>query len=170
MGRFGLLTRTMNKIRTLGILVYLAFALVFPVLFTNQAVTTIAVFTLILALAATGWNIFSGYTRYISLGHAAFYGLGAYILVVVCQVWNVPGGFPPLLLLPVVGLMTGICALALGWVALKINHYIFIAITIDIFTIVAQVPNLLNGMATGLSKLSLASPLWTGDVYNLDFY
>jgi hypothetical protein len=42
----------MNKIRTLGVLVYLAFALVFPVLFSNPAVTTIAVFTLIFALAA----------------------------------------------------------------------------------------------------------------------
>jgi branched-chain amino acid transport system permease protein len=160
----------MNKIRTLGVLVCLAFALVFPVLFSNPAVTTIAVFTLILALAATGWNIFSGYTRYISLGHAAFYGLGAYILMVVCQVWNVPGGFPPLFLLPVVGLMTGICAFPLGWVALKTNHYTFIAITIAIFTIVAQVPNLLNGMTTGLSQLSLPIPLWSGDVYNLPFY
>jgi branched-chain amino acid transport system permease protein len=127
----------MNKIRTLGVLVCLVFALVFPVLFSNPAVTTIAVFTLIFALAATGWNIFSGYTLYISLGHAAFYGLGAYILMVICQVWNVPGGFPPLFLLPVVGLMTGICAFPLGWVALKTNHYTFIAITIAIFTIVA---------------------------------
>ncbi|SRR6266446_649887 len=170
MGRFGLLTRAMNKIRTLGVLVCLTFALVFPVLFSNPAVTTIAVFTLIFALAATGWNIFSGYTHYISLGHAAFYGLGAYILAVVCQVWNVPAGFPPLLLLPVVGLMTGICAFPLGWVALKTNHYTFIAITIAIFTIVAQVPNLLNGMTTGLSQLSLPIPLWSGDVYNLPFY
>src|SRR5215469_845740 len=130
MGRFGLLTRTMDRIRASGLLVCLAFALVFPVLFSNPAVTTIAVFTLILALAATGWNIFSGYTWYISLGHAAFYGLGGYVLMVFCQVWNVPGGFLPLLLLPCVGLVTGICSFPLGWVALKTNHYTFMAITI----------------------------------------
>jgi branched-chain amino acid transport system permease protein len=160
----------MNNIRTPVVLACLALALLFPVLFSNPAVTTIAVFTLIFALAATGWNIFSGYTRYISLGHAAFYGLGAYILMIFCQLWNVPGDFPPLLLLPVVGLVTGICAFPLGWVALKTNHYTFIAITIAIFTIVSQVPNLLSGITTGLSQLSLPIPLWSGDVYNLPFY
>src|SRR5437588_10320060 len=50
------------------------------------------------------------------------------------------------------------------------NHYTFISITIAIFSIVAQVPNLLNGMTTGLSQLSLPIPLWSGDVYNLPFY
>src|SRR5215469_16157363 len=126
MGRFGLLTRTMDRIRASGLLVCLAFALVFPVLFSNPAVTTIAVFTLIFALAATGWNIFSGYTGYISLGHAAFYGFGAYILLIFCQAWSLPGGILPLLLLPCVGLVTGFFAFPLGWIALKTNTYSFV--------------------------------------------
>lgn len=167
--RFGLCT-AMNKIRTPGLLVCLVLVLVFPVLFSNPTVTTIAVFTLIFALAATGWNIFSGYTGYISLGHAAFYGLGAYILMIFCQVGSLPGGVLPLLLLPCVGLVTGFFAFPLGWVALKTNTYSFVAVTIAIFSIVSQVPNLLNGVTSGLSSLSLPIPPWSGDVYNLPFY
>jgi branched-chain amino acid transport system permease protein len=48
----------MKNVRTLGILA----PLVFPLLFSNPAVTTIAVFTLIFAGAVVGWNVFSGYT------------------------------------------------------------------------------------------------------------
>ncbi len=170
MGFIGLLKRAMKNNRTLAVLAPLAFSLVFPLLFTNPAVTTIAVFTLIFAGAATSWNIFSGYTGYISLGHAAFYGIGAYILMIMCQVWNIPGGAPPLLLLPVVGLATGICALPLGWIALKTRRYIFLVLTIAIFALSSQFPNLLNSITTSMSEVSLPIPIWSGDIYNLPFY
>jgi len=67
----------MNKTRTLTVLALFASALVFPLVWSNPAVTTIAVFTLTFAAEAVGWNVFSGYTGYLSLGHAAFYGFGA---------------------------------------------------------------------------------------------
>jgi len=94
--------KTMKNIRSLILLALFVFSLVFPLLFTNPALTTIAVFSSIFAGAAVGWNVFSGYTGYISLGHAAFYGIGAYILTILCQMWNIPGGFYPFILLPVV--------------------------------------------------------------------
>lgn len=160
----------MKNIKTLGVLALLAFALVFPLLFSNPAVTTIAVFTLIFAGAAVGWNVFSGYTGYISLGHATFYGLGAYILTILCQKWNIPGGFLPLFLLPVIGLVTGFCSLPLGWIALKTRRYVFIVISIAIFALSAQFPNLLSGLITGMSEQSLPIPSWSWDTYNLPFY
>lgn len=166
----GPLKRAMKNKLTLVALASLALSLMFPLLFSNPAVTTIAVFTLIFAGAATSWNIFSGYTGYISLGHAAFYGIGAYILMILCQVWNIPGGALPLLLLPVVGLATGICAIPLGWVALKTRRYIFMVLTIAIFVISSQLPNLLNNITTSMGELSLPIPTWSGDIYNLPFY
>lgn len=166
---FGLFTRVMNNTKTLGAIAF-GFSIAFPLLFPNPAVTTIAVFALIFAGAATGWNILSGFTGYVSLGHAAFYGIGAYFLLLLCQVGNVPGGFIPLLLLPVVGLLTGICALPLGWVALRTKHYTFMVITIAIFVMAAQLPNLLSGIIVGLSEQALPIPLWSGQEFNLPFY
>ena len=130
----------MKNIKTLGALASLAFSLVFPLLFSNPAVTTIAVFALIFAVAAMGWNILSGFTGYVSLGHAAFYGLGAYLLLLVCHTYNIPGGFSPLLLLPVVGLLTGICAFPLGWIALRTRHYTFMVMTFASFVMMAERP------------------------------
>jgi len=89
-----------KKIRVAGFFVVLAFSIVFPLLFPDPVITTVAIFTLIIMAAATGWNLFSGYTRYLSLGHATFYGFGAYILAIMCQDWHLEGGFVPLLLLP----------------------------------------------------------------------
>ncbi len=159
----------MNNTKALGVLAF-GFSIAFPLLFPNPAVTTIAIFALIFAGAATGWNILSGFTGYVSLGHAAFYGIGAYLLLLLCQVGNIPGGFIPLLLLPVVGLLTGICALPLGWVALRTRHYTFMVMTIAIFVMAAQLPNLLSGIIAGLSAQALPIPSWDGQIFNLPFY
>ena len=159
----------MNNTKALGALAF-GFSIAFPLLFPNPAVTTIAVFALIFAGAATGWNILSGFTGYVSLGHAAFYGIGAYLLLLLCQVGNIPGGFIPLLLLPVVGLLTGICALPLGWVALRTKHYTFMVMTIAIFVMAAQLPNLLSGIIASLNEQALPVPNWNGQIFNLPFY
>ena len=160
----------MRRFKLLAILALFGFLAVFPFVFSNPTITTIAVFTLFFAVAATGWNIFSGYTGYISIGHAAFYGLGAYFLALFCQVWNVQGGWPPFLLLPMVGLLTGICAVPIGWVALKTKRYRFLVLTIAIFALCSQIPNLLGNSPLGGAEVSLPIPLWSGDVYNLPFY
>lgn len=159
----------MNNTKALGALAF-GFSIAFPLLFPNPAVTTIAVFALIFAGAATGWNILSGFTGYVSLGHAAFYGIGAYLLLLLCQVGNIPGGFIPLLLLPAVGLLTGICALPLGWIALRTKHYTFMVMTIAIFVMAAQLPNLLSGIIVGLNEQALPIPSWDGQIFNLPFY
>jgi branched-chain amino acid transport system permease protein len=142
----------------------------FPLLFPNPAVTSIAVFVLIFAGAAMGYNIFSGYTGYISLGHAAFYGIGAYLLAFMCQLWNIQGGIIPFLLLPVVGLLTGVCSLLPGWIALKTKRYTFLVMTIVIFGLAAQLPDFLTGIISGIGELTLPIPPWGGDVYNFPFY
>ncbi len=161
---------TMDTKKKLALLACSGFFVAFPLLFSNPAVTTIAVFALILAGAATGWNLFSGYTGYISLGYVAFYGIGAYILAIFCQVWSIPAGVVPFFLLPLIGLITSICALPLGWIALKTRRYTFMVITIAIFTLTAQLPNIFSGVFPVMSELSLPIPLWSGDIYNLPFY
>ncbi len=83
----------MKKIRILGLLALLVFVIVFPLLISpSTTVTASTVFTLIFAIAVTGWNIFSGYTGYVSLGHSVFYGFGAYTIALASQNWNIPGG------------------------------------------------------------------------------
>ncbi len=87
----------MNTLRRVGLLTLLVLVLIFPVLLSpNNVVTEIGIYTLIFAMGATGWNIFSGYTGYISVGHTVYFGVGAYTMALTCQNWNIPGGFLPL--------------------------------------------------------------------------
>ncbi len=46
---------------------------------------TTAFYALIFVAAAAAWNIFSGYSGYISLGHAVFFGSGAYTVGIARQ-------------------------------------------------------------------------------------
>ena len=50
---------------------------------------SIAVFTLIFMVAASAWNIFCGYSGYIALGHAVFFGIGAYTVALPRSDWHV---------------------------------------------------------------------------------
>jgi branched-chain amino acid transport system permease protein len=122
---------------------------------------TIAVNVLLIAGAAVAWNIFSGYTGYISLGHATYVGLGAYSLAIVCQDWHIPGGWGPFLLLPLVGLIVGAFALPVGWIALHAARYTFLIITIAIFFIFQLLAYNLQSVTGGSSGIYLPNPDWS---------
>ena len=161
----------MKIVKTVGLLLLLVITIVFPLVFTNPAVTTIAVFTLIFAAAVTGWNVFSGYTGYIALGHAAYFGLGAYALALMCQDWNIPGGYIPFLLVPVAGVVAAIFALPLGWISLRVRRHTFVVMTIAIFFIMQLLAYNLRSITNGSTGLGLPIPIdWSSDFFNLPFY
>ncbi len=160
----------MKIAKLVGLLLLIVIAIAFPLVFPNSAVTTIAVFTLIFAAAATGWNLFSGYTGYIALGHAAYFGLGAYALALMCQDWNIPGGYIPFLLVPVAGLVAAIFAIPLGWISLRVRRHTFVIITIAIFFIMQLLAYNLRAITNGSTGLGLPIPIdWSSDFFNIPF-
>ena len=160
----------MRIVKLLVLLALLALALAFPLLFTDSTVTLMAVFTLIFAGAAVSWNVFSGFTGYISLGNTTFFGLGAYTLAIACQDWHIQGGYTPFLLLPLAGLVAGIFAIPLGWVILRTRRQTFLVITIAIFFIFQLLAYNLQGITNGSAGIYLPNPPWSPDVFNLPFY
>src|SRR2546429_5481724 len=92
--------------------VLLLAGLIFPLVITNETATQIAVDTLLFVAAAGAWNPFSGFTGYISLGHAAFFGTGAYTVRIAAQDWHVTGDLE-FALLPLAGPAAGPVALPL---------------------------------------------------------
>ena len=161
----------MKTVKLVGLLVLLLFTLAFPWLFPNPAVTTIAVFTLMFAAAATGWNILSGYTGYVALGHAAFFGIGAYALALMCQDWNIAGGYGPFLLVPVAGLIAAVASIFYGWIALRVRRHTFIVITIAMFFITQLLSYNLGSITNGSTGLGLPIPTdWGGYFFNTPFY
>lgn len=152
-----------------GIVAALAVLVVFPLVFTNPSVTTIGVFTLLFMASATAWNGFSGYSGYISLGHAAFFGTGAYILAIVSVDLNVPAGSSMFALVPLAGLGAAVVAVPFGLIALRTRRHTFVVITIAVFFIFQLLAYNLS-ITQGSSGIQVASPNWAAATYNNPYY
>ena len=160
----------MKRFRILCLLVVVISSLVFPLLIGDQNIVSIAVNVLLLTAAAAAWNILSGYTGYVSLGSATYFGLGAYTLALICQNWHIPGGFAPFFLLPLAGLVAGLFAIPLGWLALRTRRYTFIVITIALFFVFQLLAFNLKGVTNGSGGIFFPFPDWESDLFNLPFY
>jgi branched-chain amino acid transport system permease protein len=161
----------MKLLKIILLIVLLAVFIAFPFVFSDPATTTVAVFTLFFAAAAVGWNIFSGYTGYIALGHAVYFGIGAYAMALLCQYWKIPAGYAPFFLLPLTGLIAAAFAVPFGWIALRTRRHTFVVITIATFFIMQLMAYNLRAITQGSAGLSLPIPFdWSADFFNLPFY
>ncbi len=98
------------------LLVWLAL-LVVPFVAPNAYVISLANMTGINIILIASLNLLMGYGGQISLGHAAFYGLGAY----VSGVLGVKLGLSAWIGLPAAALITGLAALIIGIPALRLR-------------------------------------------------
>jgi branched-chain amino acid transport system permease protein len=141
----------------------------FPVLVSDPTTMSIAFFTVSFMVAASAWNIFSGYTGYLALGHAVFFGSGAYSLALLCEHLHVGGGWPSFALLPLCGIIAALIAVPVGLVALRTRRHTFVVVTIAIFFIF-QLAAFNFGFTGGTSGLFLPAAPWLGSSYNPPFY
>jgi len=72
------------------------------------------------------WIILSGYTGYISLGHAAFFGVGAYLMALL---WK---KLPFFAIVPLGGLSSMLLAFAIGFPCLRIRGPYFVILTLGL--------------------------------------
>jgi branched-chain amino acid transport system permease protein len=159
-----------KAVRRGGTLVVLLLLAAFPLIFTNPAVTSIGVFTMIFLVAACGWNIFSGYSGYISIGHAAFYGIGQYTVALLALHLKVPAGWDTFGLLPVAGLVSAVAAVPIGYLLLRVRKHTFIILTVAVMFILQLLAFNLSSWTNGSGGLQVASPTWQGSYFNEPFY
>ena len=78
----------------------------------------------IYAIAAIGLNLLIGYTGQISLGHGAFFGVGAYSAAILAT----QAGFPFVLAVPAAGVVTAAVGIIFGLPSARLKHlYLLIA-------------------------------------------
>ena len=78
----------------------------------------------IYAIAALGLNLLIGYTGQISLGHGAFFGVGAYAAAIL----STKAGFPLILAVPAAGIVTAAVGFIFGLPSARLKHlYLLIA-------------------------------------------
>jgi branched-chain amino acid transport system permease protein len=111
-----------------------ACATVFPLVFADQLTMYYAVLTLIFVAGVVAWNLFSGYSGYISLGHAVFFGVGAYTAGLLALHQNLDSSII-FATLPLGGLAAAAVAVPFGLIALRVRRHTFVVITIAVFFI-----------------------------------
>lgn len=142
----------------------------FPLVFSTPAVTSIAVFTVIFMAAATAWNGFSGYSGYISIGHAVFFGSGAYTIALIALHLHLAGGYGIFWYVPVAGVVAMVFAVPVGLIALRTRRHTFVVITIAFFFIFQLLAYNLSSLTKGSAGILLPTPPWTGAAFNQHFY
>lgn len=98
----------------------LAACVAVPFLAGDNQTMTIAIQTLILAALASSWNILGGFTGLISLGHAAFFGLGA---IVTRELWLAGAPLPLAVIAAMIA--TALFALIIGVPMLRFRGVFF---------------------------------------------
>jgi len=119
--------------RGAGLAVLLAVIALVP-LDGNVVLTQVGVLVLMYVGAAVAWNIFSGFTGYISLGAAVFFGVGVYTTALITKHLNLVGGVV-FALYPLGGLVAAVVAVPFGLIALRVRRHTFVVVTIAVFFI-----------------------------------
>jgi len=111
--------------RTTGVVAVAAAALALPLLLPGPYHRHVLVLAGLFTLMALGFDLVLGYLGELSLGHAAFFGIGAYTTALLTRHFGMP--FPLDLLLA--GLFTGIFGLLIGAPSLRLRGPYFAIVT-----------------------------------------
>jgi len=141
---------TSSGARRIIFLVLLAIALILPALLKNFVVFQLTQ-TMVYAIAILGLNLLTGFNGQFSLGHSAFYAVGAYTAAIMMEhmgigyVWT----------LPVAGVICFIIGFLFGLPALRLEG---VYLALATFALAAATPQILK-----------LSPLehWTGGVQGI---
>jgi len=108
----------------LPILVFTALYAVVSLSVTNSYYQLVMTLVPVWAIFGLSWNLLSGYTGLISFGHAAFFGVGAYAVVL----GQIHFDLSPWIMIPIAAILGGIAGLLIGFPTFRLQgHYFALA-------------------------------------------
>ncbi|WP_203453443.1 branched-chain amino acid ABC transporter permease [Jiangella aurantiaca] len=122
-----------TALKIVGILALAAAVLSFPSFAANPFILSVGVVIMSYAVLATGWNFVGGFTGYMSLGHAAYSGLGGYATALLI----IESGINPWLALVLGALLTAVIAVPVGIASLRVRGASFVIVSIA-FVLILQ--------------------------------
>lgn len=137
-----------------------------PWLLTTSYYRYVATLTVMYMALSTSWNIMGGLTGYVSLGHAAFFGLGAYFTGITADRL----GLDPFLGALGAGVFVALVGAAVGFVALRVRGASFVIVTLSLVYIGGLTAQAWRGLTGGSSGLTLPALGVGGDLAHIPFY
>lgn len=111
------IVRTVPQWITLGL--FLLFLLLLPKLFPARYLLNVVNIIMIMTISIHGLNILTGFAGQISVGHAAFMGVGAYASAAFMTIW----GLNFWVSLPLSGLAAGLVGILFGLPSLRLKGF-----------------------------------------------
>lgn len=116
----------------LALLAALLLSFALPLLVTSPSHQNLMILILMAAQIGVAWNIVGGYAGQVSLGHAAFYGIGAYTSSILFANFGVN---------PWIGMLSGgliatAISLVIGWSCFRLKGHYFAMATIAVAEII----------------------------------
>ena len=124
--------------------------------------------TMVYLMATAGLNLTVGYAGQMSLGQAAFFGIGAYIAATALK-----AGMPFLLVVPMAAVACFVVGLALGFPALRVQHHYLAFATLGFNVLVYLVfrnEEKLTGGTYGISSIPRPTLFGVSLENHLPFY
>jgi branched-chain amino acid transport system permease protein len=149
-----------RRIRVAGWLALAVVAVLVPFFFGSFRVGQFTQ-ALALAIAVLGLNLLVGYSGQISLGHGAFFALGAYTSAISIN----DLGVPYLLTLPMAGAVCALAGFLLGLPALRLRGLYLALVTLGVAIATPQIIKRASGLTGGTQGLSIdkvTAPAWSG--------
>ena len=150
-------------LKILGGVILAGALLVFPFVFKKPFPQRMMILIFMYAMLAEAWNILGGYTGQVSLGHAVFFGLGAYTSSFMLIRW----GITPWLGMAVGILIAVAFSIIIGYPCFRLGGHYFVIATIAAGEIVAII--FLNWPAMG-GAIGLFLPLLDESLLNFQFH
>ena len=154
--------RGLDRRQLAGLAVLLVLACALPFLVANYRVFQITL-VLAYAIALLGLNMLTGYNGQISLGHGAFYAIGAYTAAILMD----KAGWPYWATIPVAGAVCFVAGFLFGLPALRLEG---LYLALATFALGVAMPQILKhkaiehwtGGVQGITIVKPDAPEWTG--------
>jgi len=151
---------TSKRLRLAAWGVVLVLAIVLPFFFNAYRVGQFTQ-AMALGIAVLGLNLLVGYSGQISLGHGAFFALGAYTSAIAIVDLDVPY----LLALPLAGAVCAVAGFLLGLPALRLRGLYLALVTLGVAIATPQVIKRAEGLTGGTQGMTVdkvTAPAWSG--------
>jgi branched-chain amino acid transport system permease protein len=146
----------------IGTLIVGALILVYPLIFTGPFPQHLMILVMLFALLGTAWNLIGGFAGQVSLGHAVFFGTGAYTSSVLLQQL----GWSPWVGMAAGAVAAALLALAIGYPCFRLQGHYFSIATIA-FAEIVQI--LVSNWEFAGAAVGLYLPITEGGLDELQF-
>ncbi|MCJ7494882.1 MAG: branched-chain amino acid ABC transporter permease [Deltaproteobacteria bacterium] len=141
--------------KILSLLILLGFLLFIPSVLSQYSLH-LMILVMVFVVISTSWNILV-WTHQISLGHAAFFGIGAYTAALMYNAWQLPIYFD----LVLGGVFASLGAILIGVICLRMAPWALAIATLAFAEAVKVLVIMLPGLTEGAEGVAIA-PLYGG--------